>query len=160
MARTVNLIENHMIGDIIDVKSPGGRSVALKLSNASVEAHADFQGDRLKGLVLDVKLSSSISETHDEEDVTGEEAVAFLCRQQSDVIRNRLISVIEKSRETKTDFLRLSRFISLKHPGKWQKMKAYWPEVLAEVSVDIRVSANIGRSYDIYGPLVERGWIG
>lgn len=146
---------NFIIGDIksgvITVKDQVGQEVSLEIITATRKIKT-YVNDGIPSVDLMINMSSNIDEQWSTEDITEEEALDLINTQQSEVIKEEVIKVINKAQQNNTDIFGFGDAIHRQHPGKWKDIEDKWEEMFPEIKINVNVKSIINRTYDIREP--------
>lgn len=139
LARGVSMIEN-MMGAVPVVVG----NATVQTDDSSCEITPVFGDDgELTGLKFDVRLSVSLAEAE------GEFDTAELACELEDMARGWIEQVLALSVTTGCDFLHLGSELEMRHPVALRGAAEHFVLVMPELSFDVRVTADLGRSFHL-----------
>ncbi|MCL2019301.1 MAG: Ger(x)C family spore germination C-terminal domain-containing protein [Oscillospiraceae bacterium] len=130
-ARGYNIIKNKSVYSIVELNE---LNAAVRLENTESKINFNLDGNNLKEIVIDVKISAKSASKTVGEDFTALE------REQNRVILNELQKTIDASRNFGCDFLGLGEMLRMRHPLKWEQIKAHWEEIYLQTPVTINIT--------------------
>lgn len=146
---------NFIIGDIksgvITVKDQVGQEVSLEIITATRKIKT-YINDGIPSVDLTINMSSNLDEQWSAEDLTEEEALDLINTQQSEVIKEEVIKVINKAQQNNTDIFGFGDAIHRQHPGKWKNIEDKWEELFPKIKINVNVKSIINRTYDMREP--------
>jgi len=132
-----------------------GNLVALALRSEEIDFTATWDGDTLKGVKFDVRLFANINEQQGSNNIYAADALSALSEALSRSVKADMDAVIAKSQKLGQDGIDLARRVRMKHPVRWDRsgLAERWDEVFPTLSIEVEVSANLRRTYDLREPI-------
>jgi spore germination protein KC len=152
ISRGINLITNNVGSSVVVVKDLSGQEASLEIIQSDMEVIPLFNGDKLEGVTLKTKVTSNLGEIHSQIKVEDKVSIQYMESQQSEILKNEMEKVIEKTLEFQSDCLEICDKIRLKRPLKWHKIEKQWMQVLPKLKFDIQVESKIQRTYELKEP--------
>ncbi|NLT13711.1 MAG: Ger(x)C family spore germination protein [Clostridiales bacterium] len=156
-ARGLNWVTGDVKSGIIVVKDKDGKDISLEIISAKTKIKTKLI-DGIPNIEIKIKVNSNIGELEGASDVFNAEALSELARQQADVIREEISSVVEFAKQNNTDILGFGDKIFHQHPVQWEGIKDKWSELFLKTIVRIEVEPNISGVYNITKAV--RSWEG
>ncbi len=156
ISRGVNLITNSVNSSIVTVKDSTGQDASLEIIDSRTKVIPYFNGDDLESILLKTKVSSNIGEIQSQTDFKDEKSISNMESQQSEILKNEMLKVIEEIVKYKSDCLEICDGIRLSKPLKWHRIKDNWMEIYTSIPIDVQVDSIIKRTYDIRDPIGNR----
>jgi len=156
-ARGLTILINKAISDMVEVPDGAGGVVSVEMTSGKTKCAGEFENGELKKIVFDVKLGGNIAGIQNPIDIYNEVVVRELERSWAEGELKWFAEVMNISRELQSDFIKAGKLVKSRHPVKFEKARqGEWVEQLAETEVEIRVSTELKRSYDVgISPLEE-----
>jgi spore germination protein KC len=136
----------------VSVRDQTGQYVALEVINETTKVKTHFNGGTLEGVTYDTHIYVNIDEQHSKNDIYTQEGIDHLDAALSDAIRSQMEQVLARSKEFGVDCTALGEHIRFNNPYKWERIKDRWKELYPNLKIDVRVSTDIRRTYDIEKP--------
>jgi spore germination protein KC len=156
-ARGLNWVTGDVKSGIIVVKDKDGKDISLEIISAKTKIKTKLI-DGIPNIEIKIKVNSNIGELEGASDVFNAEALSELARQQADIIRDEISSVIEFAKQANTDILGFGDKLYHQHPVQWEGIKEQWSELFPKTIVHIEVKPNISGVYNITKAV--RSWEG
>jgi len=147
IARAYNLLTNKPLHSYIECELPQG-TVATVLEHAKTNVQFQWDGDTLEKIILTARVTANPQEVMGRTSMDPD-TVAFINMAQSDVLRRECEATIQFAQETASDFLGIGKQLRLKHPYRWDKLQANWPDTLAQTPIEIQVQARLQHVFDM-----------
>ena len=151
-SRGYNFLTKNVYSSPVNVTDMLGNLVALEIIGTQLKTVPHFEGGELTGATYTIHIQANFAEQHSRLYILDERGIADLCEKLSAVILSETGKIIEKSMKYRLDCTGLGREIRLWHPLKWDKIKDSWDEVYGGLDINVTVSANIVRVYDLREP--------
>lgn len=146
-ARGVNLLLGQVEADLLELNRPEGR-FALRVVGARTRVRPVFDGATLSGLEVRCGVEANIAEAPPGLELS--EAVLDALRAALETVEEgRLRQALTLAQTLDADFLGLCRQAGLSAPWHWADLQTAWPPAFAGLPIQVEVSANIQRSYDV-----------
>lgn len=146
-ARGVNLLLGRVEADVLELSRPEG-AVALRVVGAKTKVVPVFEGGVLTGLRVRCGVEANVAEAPAgltlSEDVL-KDLRAGLARAEE----ARLRRALDLSQTLDADFLGLGRRAGMAAPWRWDALRAAWKSAFPTLDIQLAVSADIQRSYDV-----------
>lgn len=149
----VNIFMKKMNPDILEIEDKDGKTMAFKLIVADVDYEPVYEGHDLRGIVVNVKLKAGIEEVGGDIDIYDTEVLNDLDGKISQKILRMGRRVLNKSQELGADFLNFRKKVEIKSPIKFSRMNKSWGEIYPGLDIDLRVTTEIERTYDLLEPV-------
>ncbi|MGE4485868.1 MAG: Ger(x)C family spore germination protein [Oscillospiraceae bacterium] len=153
ISRGYNFLVGKVKSSPISIKDVTGMNVCLEVINEITDVKARFNGDTLEGVTYKTHIYSNIVEQQSKDDLVSQEDIDDLSKKQSDVIKAEMEAVIGLSKKYEIDCTNLGDKIRIRHPLKWEKIKDKWKEVYPNIKIDVEVTSDLRRIYDIAEPI-------
>lgn len=154
-ARGLNWIKGDIETTIIVVKDEKENNVSLEVIGQDVKVKTIIK-DGIPYIKVKVLVNSNIGELEGQTDVFKKESLLQLEKQQNDIIKSEMESVIAFAKENNVDIFGFGDKIFHQHPVKWERIKDNWNEIFPEVKIEVEVESKISRVYNIQQPI--RHW--
>jgi spore germination protein KC len=152
MSRALNLIINEVESGVIVVTDPDDTKVTLEIISSNSKIDVDYTQDFPSALIK-LSLTSNISEYWGTTDIFHEEIIEYLEREQERIIKNELEEVVTYLQSKKADAIGTTDTIYHKYPVKTDGFeKEDWQNIFGEMTIDVEVTSNINRVYNIKKP--------
>lgn len=148
-ARGTDLLLGRTEADIVEVDAGGGGKTALRLVSAKTGVRPVFDGDRLVGLDLDCAVEANVAQAPPGMDIA--EAMGPLGAALTAEVQKRARAVLDLSQGLNADYLGLLRRAGMACPWRWNAIERQGPAAFSALSINLRVNAEIERSYDSKG---------
>ncbi len=156
-ARGLNWITGEVKSGVIEVKDKEDKKISLEIMSAKPKIKTKLI-DGIPNVEIKLKVMSNIGELEGTADVFKEAALADLARQQADIIRDEINSVIEFAKQNNTDILGFGDKLFHQHPVQWEGIKNQWSELFPKTIIHLDVKTNISGVYNITKAV--RSWEG
>ena len=153
ISRGYNFLVGKVKSSPVSVKDAAGMNVCLEVINEITDIKARFNGDTLDGVTYKTHIYSNIVEQQSKDDLVSQEDIDDLSKKQSDVIKSEMEKVIALSKKYQIDCTDLGEKIRVQHPLKWEKIKDKWKEIYPNIKIDVEVTSDLRRIYDIEEPI-------
>lgn len=153
LAGGVNIFMKKMNPDILEIEDEEGKTIAFKLRVADVDYKPVYEGNALKSIAVDVKLKAGIEEAGGDIDIYDTEVLNDLSGRISQKMHGMGRSALNKSQEHGADFLNFRKKVEIRSPIKFSQMDKSWQEIFPELDIDLRVTTEIERTYDLREPV-------
>ncbi|XMB85754.1 Ger(x)C family spore germination protein [Mycoplasmatota bacterium WC44] len=154
-SRGFNFIINEVKSGVIVVEDPNGEFVNLEIIDSKTSVMPEFKDGKIT-VTLKNEMSSNVTEIHGDVDIFKHEIIEDLVKQQNEIVKQEMQSVIDMVKMYNSDLFDLSSIIFHKHPKKWDKIKDSWREELKNITFIIEVDSKINRTYTIKKPALSR----
>jgi len=151
-ARGLNWINGDIKTTIIVVKDKKKNNVSLEVIGQDVEVKTSIK-EGIPSIKVKVSVNSNIGELEGQVDVFNKESLMQLEKQQNDIVKGEMESVIAFAKENNVDILGFGDKIFHQHPVKWESIKDKWNEIFPEVKIEVEVESKISRVYNIQQPI-------
>lgn len=159
-----NAIINRFEQGHFEVGDGHGGVVGLAVNGVETDVEPLWSGDELLGISLKTQLKAAIEESENEMDMYDSETLVHVRRELESLLEREMSAVVELAGDLGADFLLLGRRISIKNPIKHSGISGDWDEILRQLPVEIEVTADIERTFDLTQPMgsskAELGEIG
>jgi hypothetical protein len=91
----------------------------------------------------------NFDETFSREQILTDENIPVLNKLKNEVIKSEIEKLLEKSKETGADFLRLGEAAAMRHPNKYHLIRDDWSDIFGDLEYDIRVGTTIKRYFNV-----------
>ena len=156
-ARAVNLLTGEVEGDVTEVPDGRGGLASLRVTSGKSSFDAEFCDGEPARLIVDVRVTANIEELREGADPYSPDELAFLERELASLEAARIERALDLMRELKCDYLGIGGKLRLRHPVKIDRLGGSLAETLAGAETEVRVEANIERTYDLGAPLRTDG---
>lgn len=156
-ARAVNLLTGEVEGDVTEVPDGRGRLAALRVTSGKSSFDAEFCEGEPSRIIVDVRVTANIEELRGGADPYSPDELAFLERELASLEASRIERALGLMRELECDYLGIGGKLRLRHPVKIDRLAGRLAESLAGAETEVRVEANIERTYDLGAPLRTDG---
>lgn len=152
MGRGLNWLRNKIKSGVIPVKSINGQNISLEIIESNTKLDPNIIDGHLT-VIVRVKMSSNISGVNTTEDVFTGESIMYLEKQQEQIIRNEIESVIKNAQETELDFFGAADAVFHKYPIRWEDLYMNnWEDTFPDIQFSVHVDSKIRKTYDIRQP--------
>lgn len=151
-ARGLNWINGDVESTLIVVKDKKGNNVSLEVIGQEVNVKTSIK-DGMPDIKVKVSVNSNIGELEGQTDVFDKESLLKLEKQQNDIVKGEIESVIAFAKENKVDIFGFGDKIFHQHPVKWDSIKDKWNKIFPEVKIEVEVESKISRVYNIQQPV-------
>ncbi len=151
-ARGYNFLLSKVKSGAVNVIDSSGNNVSLEIINETTKITAKFNGDSLESVTYHVHIYSNVVEQQSREDIYTISSLENLYKQQSDIIKTEMETVIGLSKDFGIDSIELGKRLRMKHPYKWEKIKDNWREVFTNLDISVEVTSSPRRTYDLLEP--------
>jgi len=103
----------------------------------------------LPKIIIEIKLDGNLGEIQAREDITPQ-MLATLEKQQNEIIRQEVWSVVRASRDMKADILGMGNTIYHHNPQAWHSIEKNWAEYLPQIPVEVKVTSHISEIGSTY----------
>lgn len=149
ISRGYNFLVSSVKSAPISVEYNTSEYISLEIINQKTEVVARFNGDKLEEITYKSHVYSNISEVHTRTNIFKESEINKINSSLSEIVKNEMEQVISSSKEFGIDCTKLGEAIRMKHPIKWQKIKDDWDKIYPNLKINVVVSSDIRRTYDI-----------
>ncbi|MBR5114362.1 MAG: hypothetical protein IK101_03600 [Oscillospiraceae bacterium] len=156
-ARAVNLLTGEVEGDVTEVPDGRGGLAALRVTSGKSSFDAEFCEGEPSRIIVDVRVKANIEELRGGADPYSPDELAFLERELASLEASRIERALGLMRELECDYLGIGGKLRLRHPVKIDRLAGRLAESLAGAETEVRVEANIERTYDLGAPLRTDG---
>jgi len=139
--------------DILEFRNYDGKTMAFKLRVADVDYEPVYEGTELKSIIVNVELKAGIEEVGGEIDISDTEVLDGLSEKISQIMSGKGREALNKSQELGADFLNFRNKVEIKSPIKFSRMDKSWQEIYPELDIDLNVTTEIERTYDLLEPV-------
>ncbi len=147
-AQGVNLL--CALGGHGDVRLDGA---TVTLSECKAEFQPRWDGDRLAGLDISLRLRAALTETDGRRDNTAENARADLEAELAETVKSWCEELLRQSQALCADFLDLAGHIRRDSPSNWRRIAPEWSAILPELAWTVTVEAALDRTLDLEAPV-------
>lgn len=151
-ARGLNWINGDVKSTIIVVKDKKENNISLEVIGQDVNIKTSIKDD-IPSIKVKVSVESNIGELEGQVDVFDKQSLMQLEKQQNDIIKDELESVITFAKENNVDIFGFGDKIFHQHPVKWERIKDNWNEIFPELKIEVEVESKISRVYNIQQPI-------
>lgn len=145
-SRAYNIINNKLQTTTVTVKNSEGKDVSLLIVDSKTNIDFKFDGDKLKKVVIRVKLHSNFEDAQSKKTIFKE--IDDIEGKQNEIIKEELEDVIKVSKDINVDFIEISKLLEFAHPYKYKRIEKDWEQIWKDVEVQVEVESKIERSYD------------
>lgn len=149
--RGLNWIRGKVESGAIVVKNFSGEDVSLDIIESNVKIVPKFDGD-MPSIWIRIQMTSNVDEVWSRNDVIDEKHFDYFEKQQEKIIKAEGERVIAYAQENNADFIEICNAINHKAPLKWNKIKEQWSSLFPKLKINVEVTSNINRTYDIKEP--------
>lgn len=155
LAMAYNFLVDKGRGAPRSVPDREGNLVALALRCEEIDFTTTWDGDTLTGVKYDVRLFANINEQQGSNYVYSADALAALAESLNRSVKADMDAVIAKSQALGQDGIELARRVRMKNPVRWDRsgIADRWSEVFATLNIEVEVSTNLRRTYDLREPI-------
>jgi spore germination protein KC len=157
MARGFNWIHNNVHSCVVVVKDPKGKDISLEVIKAKTKIRTKMK-DGVPHIQIHIKIISNIGELEGSSDVFHEKDFRVLARQQSDIVREEIGSVLEYARINNVDLFGFGDKLYHQHPIIWEGVKEKWSTLFPRAVVTVNIESFMNSVYNISKPI--RYWEG
>lgn len=152
MARGLNWVNSNIVSSVILVKDSKENEVAMEVIKSNSEIKIELDEDVPKASI-NISFSTNLAEVMSQDNIFNEEELSRLQKEQTNVVKKEVESVVEFAQKNNVDILGISDAIYHQHPLKWEKIKENWVEIFKSMEININVESNINRTYLIRQPI-------
>lgn len=154
-SRGCNILQNKLKTAPITIEDKSGNKINLDVQRIITEFSFAFEGDTLKKVYIKTRVRSNFSHITDILNIYEDDTISDYENRQAEVIKNEISKVLDKAKETNSDFISLLGKLRMKHPYKYEKIKNDWKNVLPNLEYEIYVESQISRTYDVFEKLIK-----
>lgn len=151
-ARGLSWINGDIKSTLIVVKDKKKNNVSLEVIGQDVDVKTSIK-DGIAYIKVKISVNSNIGELEGQIDVFDKESLLKLEKQQNDIVKGEIESVIAFAKENNVDIFGFGDKIFHQHPVKWEKIKDKWNELFPSVNIEVEVESKISRVYNIQKPI-------
>lgn len=153
-ARGLNWVLNKVESGYFIVKDQEGKDVSLEIISAKSKIKPEIKSDKLSA-VIEIKMSSNISEYEGDNNIFDEENLNYLKKQQESMIREEVEAIISYAKENRVDLLKLGDAFYHKYPIKWEdEYRDNWEnENFEKLPITVSIESKINRTYLFQEPI-------
>ena len=155
-SRAVSILKNKLEYSAFSLPDEKGGAVALAVTKASSSMDAEIFGGAPR-FDVDVKLSLAVLQTESDADLKNDDLRRELERRAERFIERELEDAVSFSQKMGVDFLGFGEAMERKEPVLFAEISENWDGVFQNAAVNIRVTAETERTYDIDRPLSLTG---
>ena len=155
ISRGCNILQNNLNTAPITIEDADGNKINLDVQRVNTKYSFEFEGEELKRVLIRTRIRSNISYISNILNVYKNNTIDQYEQKQADVIKKEISDVIDKMKETNSDFINLLGELRMKHPYKYEKLKDKWEEVLPNLEYEVEVESQITRTYDVFDRLIR-----
>ena len=148
MARGYNILKNKEAYSVIEIPLKED-TLGMILQNSNSKINFEFEKNRLVKIKITANLYSDVQDSSSVNDIESDEVVKEIQNNQSKVIRDEMINVINLSKKYRSDFLGLGQAMKLQHPYRWELLKDNWIDILETIPVEVEVFSKLQRTFDM-----------
>jgi len=120
----------------------------VNLIGSKTDLNFEFSEDELTKVIVKTKTNNFVGETYYGENIFNTNR-SEIENAENEFIKNKIISVIDRAKFEKVDFIDVGKRLQFKHPYKWLKIKEKWEDVFIKVPFEVQVSSELNKEYDI-----------
>ena len=120
----------------------------VNLIGSKTDLNFEFSEDELTKVIVKTKTNNFVGETYYGENIFNTNR-SEIENAENEFIKNKIISVIDRAKFEKVDFIDVGKRLQFKHPYKWLKIKEKWEEIFCEVPFEVQVTSELNKEYDI-----------
>ena len=155
LSRGANILQNNLKTAPITIEDDEGNKINLDVQRVNTKYSFEFNGDELKKVYIKSRIRSNFSHITNIVNIYQNDTIGEYEEKQAEVLKKEISEVMEKMKETKSDFINLLQELKMKHPYKYQKLKDNWEEILPNLEYEIYVESQITRTYDVFDKLIK-----
>lgn len=154
-SRGCNILQNNLKTAPITIEDDKGNKINLDVQRVVTDYKFDFEGDKLKKVYIKSRIRSNFSHITNILNIYKNNTIGEYENKQAEVLVKEISGVIDKMKETKSDFINLLGELRMKHPYKYEKLKDEWEEILQNLEYEVYVESQITRTYDVFDRLIR-----
>ena len=154
ISRGANILKNNLKTAPITIEDDEGNKINLDVQRVVTDYKFEFEGDELKKVYIKSRIRSNFSHITNILNIYDNNTVGEYENKQADVLVKEISGVMNKMKETNSDFINLLGELKMKHPYKYQKIKDKWTEILPNLEYEVYVESQISRTYDVFDRLI------
>ncbi|UNC93317.1 Ger(x)C family spore germination protein [Candidatus Contubernalis alkaliaceticus] len=139
--------------NLIPRQSNGGQ-VTVYITRSISKLEPEFTENCLK-MSIQVETEGDIAAANIKQDITDPKVIEELEKTLANQIKQEILMAVTKSKEFKSDFFAFGASFRRKDQKKWKEIEENWRELLPEVEIEVRVSAEIRRTGLISPPIIQ-----
>jgi spore germination protein KC len=148
-AHGVNLLTDRMEGDIAEVDDGEGGFAAIRLTHSDVRFSARFTPDgNIGAITADINVKGNLEQLQNPLDIYDPAVTERLESALEAMEKYRAEYVMELMKELEADFCRIGRRLEMRYPVRFSRIAGDWPRQLAGAETEVRVNAEILRTYE------------
>jgi spore germination protein KC len=151
-ARGYNVIINKVGSFPVNVNDETGKLACLEVVRSKTKVKAQFEGEKLKTVVLDTHILSHFPEQQSHDNIMNRSNVDKMSAELSDKAKKDMEKVIKFSQNAKVDCLKIGQRLKLLYPYKWKKIENDWEKLYPELDIKVRIDSHLLLNYDIDRP--------
>lgn len=153
-ARAYNYITDRARTAPLEIADSDGNAVGLEIQHEKIKLITHWDGDTLKGVTYDIRLTANLTEQHARRRLTCAAQIDLLKDAAAEKLRREFLRVLERAQSLGEDSLGLGERIRLRHPVRWGKYVApQWGTLFSTLDLDVNVTCEIMRTYDLREPI-------
>lgn len=146
-----NMLINKFENGNIDIDVGSGGMISFGINDLKTDYNFKFNNKKgLKQININVEFRSNFEEVQTTEDITTEKNISKYERIQQQKIKKQIEELITKSQKLNIDILGIGQKLKIKHPYKYKVVEKSFQNNYKNMKINVRVKANIDRTYDIY----------
>jgi spore germination protein KC len=155
ISRGANILQNNLKTAPITIEDDEGNKINLDVQRVVTDYSFEFEGDDLKKVYIKSRIRSNFSHITNILNIYEDNTIGEYEKKQAEVLVNEISGVMNKMKETNSDFINLLQSLKMKHPYKYQKIKDKWTEILPNLEYEVYVDSQISRTYDVFDRLIK-----
>lgn len=144
-----SILKTNVKGYNFDITNDEYGHITLCVTNTIKSLNFEFDGDNLKKVKYKIRATANIEGMDRQHNLSDTNFIEHVELMGEGMLRDRLYNIVNKEKELKTDFLRVSDIFDTKHPNRWEELKENWDEVIGNTEFEVEVDFTIMRTYDI-----------
>lgn len=153
VSRGLNWVNSKIVSSVLIVKNmKDDKPISMEVISSNSKTKVTMNDDKPEATV-EIDFSTNTAEVMTQEDPFNEEGIKNLNKQQDEIVKSEVESIIKYAQENGVDILGLNDVIYHKYPLKWEKIQDNWDEVFRNMKISVEVKSNINRTYHIRQPI-------
>lgn len=125
--------------------------VSVMMTRGSSKINVDAKGEEVKARI-EIKVEGDLSEYHGTEEIAKDKEIMKLEEKFSEVIKTEVMKSVKKSQKLKSDYFGFGAALHRNNPKAWKTLEKQWYDMLPEIKVEVKVTAQVRRTGMIGNP--------
>lgn len=147
-SRAYNAIRNKLNSTAFELVKDG-KKITLSLTRQHTDTDFLFEEDKLLKIQINTQFVTDLTEGNTDDNLFKNE-ISWIQEEQSNLAKKEIEKVARKSQELNADFLKFGESLNLKYPYKWANVKENWEEIFKSVPIEVNISSEVRRTYDLF----------